>query len=268
MIEHLDFDPESVMAAYGGSERALWELIMGEQIHIGGMQSSLALAEAAGIASGSRGVDLCCCTGAGMRFLVRFCGVGHMTGVDKAPAVIEAGRTRSSAAGMSERMDFLLADACQTGLETAGADFVWGEDAWCYVKDKQQLIAEASRLARPGGVVAFTDWTLGPQVMSGPEAQRLLRFMKFPNLVTINEYVTFMESQGLRVLRSEDTERFAPCVDLYLDAVERQLTYDVLRILDFDSNIAAAVKEEMVHMRELAHAGQIVQALFVARREP
>jgi SAM-dependent methyltransferase len=31
----------------------------------------------------------------------------------------------------------------------------WSEDAWCYVADKPKLIAEAVRMVRPGGVIAF-----------------------------------------------------------------------------------------------------------------
>ena len=54
-----------VQAVYSGPEGRLWELLMGEQIHIGGFQSSMDLAQRAGIAAGSRGVDLCCCAGAG-----------------------------------------------------------------------------------------------------------------------------------------------------------------------------------------------------------
>ncbi|NIP23531.1 MAG: hypothetical protein GWN67_05295, partial [Phycisphaerae bacterium] len=61
-----------VQAVYSGPEGALWELIMGEQIHIGGFVSSMDLAGKAGIGSGMKGVDFCCCNGAGMRFLVRF----------------------------------------------------------------------------------------------------------------------------------------------------------------------------------------------------
>ena len=40
------------------------------------------LAERAGIGAGMSGIDLCCCNGAGMRFLLRFRGVERMTGVD------------------------------------------------------------------------------------------------------------------------------------------------------------------------------------------
>ena len=69
---------KDVQAVYSGPEGNLWELIMGEQIHIGGFTSSMDLAERAGIKPGDRGVDLCCCSGAGMRFLVRFKNVASM----------------------------------------------------------------------------------------------------------------------------------------------------------------------------------------------
>ena len=72
---------DNVKAVYSGAEGALWELIMGEQIHIGGLASSNALADAAGLAQGLHGVDLCCCSGAGMRFLVRFRGAASMRGI-------------------------------------------------------------------------------------------------------------------------------------------------------------------------------------------
>ena len=55
------------------------------------------LAERAGIGAGMQGVDLCCCTGAGMRFLVKFCGVASMRGVDATAKVVERGRQRFDA---------------------------------------------------------------------------------------------------------------------------------------------------------------------------
>ena len=54
-----------VQAVYDGAEGDLWELVMGEQIHIGGFVSSMDLAERGDIESGMSGVDLCCCNGAG-----------------------------------------------------------------------------------------------------------------------------------------------------------------------------------------------------------
>ena len=76
---------EQVQAVYSGLEGDLRELMMGEQIHIGGFTLSKDLAERAGIGVGLHGVDLCCCNGAGMRFLVRFRRVASMLGMDATP---------------------------------------------------------------------------------------------------------------------------------------------------------------------------------------
>jgi hypothetical protein len=61
-----------VQSVYSGSEGRLWELLMGEQIHIGGLTSSMDLAERAGIGEGWNGVDLWRPLGVGMKFLARF----------------------------------------------------------------------------------------------------------------------------------------------------------------------------------------------------
>ena len=133
------------------------------------------LAQRAGIAAGWQGVDLCCCTGAGMRFLARFLKVARMTGVDATPAVLQLGRRRCADEGLAEKISFVEANACATGLPSGQFDFVWGEDAWCYVEDKAKLIAEAARLIKPQGKIAFTDWMEGPAGLTEAEAAPLSR---------------------------------------------------------------------------------------------
>jgi SAM-dependent methyltransferase len=255
-----------VQAVYGGPEGRLWELIMGEQIHIGGFVSSMDLAQQAGIGAGTKGVDLCCCNGAGMRFLVRFRNVDGMTGVDATETVVEQGRQRCKQAGLADRIQFTLADVCSSGLKSSSADFVWGEDAWCYVVDKARLIAEAARIVRPGGTIAFTDWVEGDKGLSQPEAERYLRFMKFANVQTIGGYSDLLKANGCDVLVAKDTGRFSPHVDLYLSMLGMQLTYDALKIIGFDQNLMTAMAGEMAFMQQLAHAGEIAQGLFVARK--
>jgi ubiquinone/menaquinone biosynthesis C-methylase UbiE len=255
-----------VNAVYDGAEGDLWELLMGQQIHIGGFKASMDLAERAGIGAGQRGVDLCCCSGAGMRFLVRFRGVASMIGVDATKTVVERGRSRCCEEGLADRVEIELANVCASGLPDGQADFVWGEDAWCYVEDKAKLVAEAVRIVKPGGTIAFTDWVEGPAGLSEPEAERFLRFMKFPSVGGIEDYRGLLEKNGCEVAVSEDTGRFAPYVDLYLQMVEMQLTYDALRILGFDVEGLGAVAGEFAFLQELAHAGKIVQGRFIASR--
>jgi len=255
-----------VQAVYGGPEGDLWELIMGEQIHIGGFESSMDLAERAGIGAGMNGLDFCCCTGAGMRFLVRFRNVEKMTGVDATENVVERGRERCTEEGVSERIKFILADVCNSGLPSSSVDFVWGEDAWCYVVDKEMLVSEAARLVRNGGTIAFTDWIEGPAGLTDDEATRFLRFMKFPNVQDLEGYRDLLSAHGCDLLIAEDTGRFARYVDLYLNMVGTQLRYDALKIIAFDTAMMESVAEEMTFMQQLAHAGKIAQGIFVARK--
>jgi hypothetical protein len=229
-----------VQTVYSGAEGQLWELVMGQQVHVGGLRSSMDLAQRAGIGGGMSGADLCCCTGAGMRFLVRFRNVARMHGVDATPAVVEQGRQRCAAEGLADKITFTLADACQTGLRSAEFDFVWGEDAWCYVVDKATLIGEA---------------------------ERFLRFMKFANIQSLDGYKTLLAEAGCEIVAAEDTGRFAPCVDLYIEMLEKQLGYDALRILGFDAAVMEGLAAEMQFTQQLAHAGKLAQGLFVARKK-
>lgn len=257
---------EDVKAVYGGPEGDLWELVMGHQVHIGGLKSSAALAEKAGIGHGMNGVDLCCCNGAGMRFLVRMNGVASMCGVDATSRVIERGRARTDDEGLSDKVRLLLADVCETGLPESSFDFAWGEDAWCYVEDKKALIDEAVRLVKPGGTIAFTDWLAGSNPLSAAEADRYLRFMKFPNVQDIAGYTALLRQSDCDVLVAEDTGQFAPHVDLYLQMLDMQLTYDALRTIGFDTDLMASLAGEMQFMQGLAHDGKIIQGRFVARK--
>ncbi len=255
-----------VKAVYDGPEGNLWELLMGEQIHIGGFQSSMELADRAGIGAGQRGVDLCCCNGAGMRFLVRFRDVASMIGVDATTTVVERGRARCAEEGLADRIELKLADVCASGLPDGQADFAWGEDAWCYVEDKAKLVAEAARIVKPGGTIAFTDWVEGPTGLSDEEAGAFLGGMKFPSVQDIEGYRSLLENNGCEVSVAEDTGRFAPYVDLYLQMANMQLTYDALKILGFDLGQLETVATGFGFFQELAHAGKIAQGRFIARK--
>jgi SAM-dependent methyltransferase len=252
---------------YSGSQGDFMQLLFGQQLHIGGMKASIDLAERAGVGARLSGVDLCCCNGAGMRFLVRSRNVASMVGIDATEAVVNRGRRLTHEEGLDDRIRFIHADACQSGLPSASADFVWSEDAWCYVPDKPKLITEAARIVRPGGIIAFTDWVEGPTELSDSEAQRFLGMMTFANIEDIAGYVELLSTSGCEVCVAEDTGRFASHFELYLNMIEMQLTYDVLRTLAFRTDLLETLVDGFSFLREMARAGKIAQARFVARPE-
>ena len=256
-----------VQNVYSGAEGDLWELIMGQQIHIGGFPSSMDLCAKAGIAQkGGNAVDLCCCNGAGMRFLLHFCGLDHVTGVDATPHVLERARKRCTADNLQDKTTLVEADVCATGLTDASMDLVWGEDAWVYVVDKAALIHEGARLLKPGATMAFTDWVEGPEPLTADESERFMRFMKFPSLASLDDYINLMKKEGLDVKHAENTGRYAPCIELYIRMLTEQLTFDALHIIGYDQALMQTLGAEMQFIKQLADANKIIQGLYVAQK--
>lgn len=256
----------NVQDVYNGPEGDLWELIMGEQIHVGGLSSSMNLAAKADLKPGSKGVDFCCCNGAGMRFLIQFKQIASMTGVDATEKVIQRAKSRCHKTGFENKTSFVLADVCSNGLPDNNFDFSWGEDAWCYVIDKEKLISEAVRIVKSGGKIAFTDWVEGEN-LSNDEAQRFMRFMKFPNIFKIEEYTELLKTKNCEIIFAENTGIFAEYVDLYLDMLNKQLTYDALKLIGFNMDAMAEMGAEMAFMQQLAHEGKIAQAMLIAKKK-
>ena len=193
----------------------------------------------------------------------RGCHAGHgRTG----PPPHSGRRSKDKDKDKDDRITFTLADACDTGLPAESADFVWGEDAWCYVVDKTKLIREAVRLTKPRGTIAFTDWMEGPAGLSHAEAERFLRFMKFANVQSLRGYTELLGGGRCQVTVAADTGRFPTYVDLYLDMLHKQLTMDALRILNYDLALLEAMDGEMKFLQQLAHDGKIIQGLVVAKK--
>ena len=258
--------PDPVRDAYDGVEGRLYELMMGELLHVGGLTSSLELAARAGIAKGSHGVDLCCGNGAAMRMLIQLADVASMIGVEFSEKQVERTTVRTQGAGLEDRIRVIFGDACETGLPDGEADFVWSEDAWCYVPDKQKLVAEAVRITRPGGTIAFTDWTLGDIALADSERESLFAALRFPGLWNADAYTNALVDGGCEIVEVGDTGRFARCFELYGDMFDLQFGWDVLQIAGANRSLLDALTGQLAFIRDLGRAGKVGQTRIVARR--
>ncbi len=257
---------EDVRDAYDGVAARLYELMMGELLHLGGLTSSLELAERAGIAKGSRGVDLCCGNGASMRMLVQLVEAASVIGVELSEKQVERATARTRRAGLENRIRVVHGDACETGLPDGEADFVWSEDAWCYVPDKAKLVAEAVRIARPGGTIAFTDWTLGNESLADSERESFFAILRFPGLWDAESYRKTLEGLGCEIVEIRDTGRFARCFELYGDMFALQFGWDVLQIAGANRSLLDALTGQLAFIRDLGRAGKVGQTRIIARR--
>jgi ubiquinone/menaquinone biosynthesis C-methylase UbiE len=265
-MQHSNVTLKDVNIVYDGPEGVLWELVMGEQIHVGGMGSSKALADKAGLKAGMKGLDLCSALGAGCRFLVKYYGV-TMAGLDGTATMHAKAQQRAKAEGLADKIELRLGDVTAIPWPDDTFDFVWGEDAWCYVVDKEKLIQEAARVVKPGGIVAFTDWIEGHAPMTPAESKRVLDFMKFPYMESMDGYRGLLKKAGLKIETDDYLfPEFSKYVDLYLRMLTEQLTSDALKIIGDNMELFQGMGGEMTFMLEMAKAGKMDRCRFIARK--
>ncbi|MGB0095266.1 MAG: hypothetical protein WBP81_22350 [Solirubrobacteraceae bacterium] len=90
--------------------------------------------------------------------------------------------------------------------------------------------------------------------------------MKFPNVLDLDDYRALLQDCGCRVETAEDTGRFASHVDLYLNMLNMQLTYDALKRIGFDMELMQSLGGETGFIQQLAHERKICQGRFVANK--
>ncbi len=255
---------KDVNAVYSGPEGKLWEMIMGEQIHVGGFASSMSLAQKAGIREGQKVLDLCSALGAGLRFLVKNFKVQGF-GLDGTEYMVKTAKERALRDGMSGAIEFKLGDVTNIPWSDSAFDVVWGEDAWCYVVDKERLISESERVLEKNGTIAFTDWIEGPKGLNDADAERINTFMKFPYMESQKGYESLLKKHGFEIKVSEDlTPEFADYIEFYIGMLTKQLTFDALRIIGWDMNLMQAMGGEMGFMLQKAREGCFGRTRIVA----
>lgn len=268
-MKKLDISLKDVQNVYSGPEGTLWKMVMGEQIHIGGFAESMVLAQKAGIKAGDKVLDLCSALGAGLRFLVKnFKVQGY--GLDGTQHMVNQATQLTKDEKLSDKIEYKVGDVTNVPWPDKTFDIVWGEDAWCYVNDKEKLIKEAARVLKSGGTLAFSDWIEGPVPLTDAEAERICNNkmgMSFPYMETQKGYENLLKKYGLALISSEDlNQHFAEMIDLYIAYLTKQLLYDALKIVGDNMEFFQAKGAEMGFWSQMAHAKKFSRGRWIAKK--
>lgn len=259
----LDVSIANVTEVYDGPGGILWEMLMGEQIHVGAEGETDILAVKAGIGKETHVLDVCSALGGPARYLARKYGC-WVTGLDATHRMHDEAIRRTREAGLEERIEYILGNALDMPFVADTFDVVWGQDAWCYITDKERLIEECARVVKPGGIVAFTDWIeTGP--MGKEEWEALHTFMVFPYMETLDGYASLAKAAGLTVVEKEDlSAEFPLYIQGYLDKVQHEFRQGIIDT--YGQEMYDEVVKGITLWRDASREGKVGRGRIIARK--
>ncbi len=234
----LDVTIADVNEVYDGPIGVLWEMLMGEEIHVGGEGQTDIMAKKAGLNIHTTMLDVCSALGGPARHLARKYGC-NVTGLDATRKMVDEAVRRTEEERLTHLVTYRLGNALDMPFKACTFDLVWGQDAWCYITDKERLIREAHRVLKPGGIIAFTDWIQAGN-MTDEEWEGLNNFMSFPYMESLAGYVQLLERAGFIILEKEDmSEDFARYCHQYQDKLQGELKDKIISHYGIDMFQAA-----------------------------
>lgn len=136
------------------------DLALVDEFHLRGRESTIELADRAGIQPGLSVLDVGCGLGGSVRYLAAERGC-HATGIDLTEEYIEVASALSQLVGLDYRVDFQQASALEIPFEDETFDLVWTEHVQMNIEDKKKFYGEIYRVLKPAGRLLFHDIFLG-----------------------------------------------------------------------------------------------------------
>lgn len=259
----LNFKLENVQEVYEGPVGVLWEMLMGEQIHVGGANETDILAQKAGINRKIHVLDICSALGGPARHLARKFGC-KVTGIDATKKMVDEAIKRTRHEEFSNQISYELGDTLDMPFEQETFDVVWGQDAWCYVTDKRKLLSQASKVIKPGGTIAFTDW-IQTGNMSEDEWNALNTFMVFPYMETLDGYERLLKENGFELIEKEDlSEDFAKHCHIYQDKLRNELKDGIIK--NYNAELFKAADDGLDMWVKAADEGKVGRGRWIAKK--
>lgn len=156
------------------------------------------------------------------------------TGITLSPAQAERATQRAHEAGLSQQVQFQVADALNMPFGDDSFDLVWSLESGEHMPNKQQFLQECFRVLKPGGTFLMATWCHRP--LDKPAGQltdaerrhlaEIYRVYCLPYVISLPEYEKIAGDVCFQNIRTADwSKAVAPFWDLVIDSA---LTFDAI----------------------------------------
>ncbi len=175
-----------------------WDNAAPYQQHQALINKNRVLYESAGIQTGDKVLDAGCGIGGSSIWMAKTHG-NQVTGITISAKQAEYARQHARRHGVAERVNFEVADFCQTPFAEHSFDAVWALESSCHALNKADFLREAWRVLKPGGKLVVCDGFLLQREFTPQQWQAVLTCLNgwaVPNLCARDEFTQLLQQQS------------------------------------------------------------------------
>lgn len=164
------------------------------------------LADRVRIQPGERVLDAGCGVGGSSLWLATERGA-EVVGITLAARQAAMARSNALGRGVTDRVQFEVADFTATPFPDASFDVVWAVESLCHAPRKAAFYREAARLLRPGGRVVVADFVRAARPLDSTGERLLHEWLDgwaVPDIDTPGEHLEHLASAGFAEPRLDD----------------------------------------------------------------
>ncbi len=173
-----------------------------------------AMSEYLGLHDGAVLVDLACGAGGPGLWVASQSGAS-LIGIDPSATGLAEARERAERVGLANRVHYQHGTFAATGLNNGAANGAISVDAIQYAADKRAVFAEARRILRPGGRLAFSAFELEPE---------RVRDLPVFGVDPVSDYGPLLEEAGFAIDRYRESDGWDDRVRTTFGAVMEQMS--------------------------------------------